>query len=123
MSSIPPEKEKESEKKPAVTPTASAVLSSGELVEMVYDPVPKKTQFVCGTPDARGYEDSVLASPDERLVPFSATNNLVKHGVVLFPSEPAEYGSVSDLVSRIRDFVRRHVEVSDGFEEIATYYV
>jgi hypothetical protein len=121
MSSTPPEQEKE--KKPTVTPTASAVLPSGELVEMVYDPILKKTQFVCGGADAWGYEESVLASPTERLVPYSPTNNLVKHGVVLFPSEPAEYGSVPDLVARIRDFVRRHVEVSDGFEEIATYYV
>src|SRR5438067_10649138 len=99
MSSTPPEQEK----KPTVTPTASAVLPSGELVEMVYDPVAKATQFVCGSADAWGYEDSVLASPAERLVPYSATNNLVKHGVVLFPSEPTEYGSVSDLVARIRD--------------------
>jgi hypothetical protein len=121
MSSTLPEHEKE--KKPTVTPTASAVLPSGELVEMVYDPVAKATQFVCGTADAWGYEDSVLASPAERLVPYSSTNNLVKHGVVLFPSEPTEYGSESDLVSRIRDFVGRHVEVSEGFEEIATYYV
>jgi len=121
MSSTLPENEKE--KKPTVTPAASAVLPSGELVEMVYDPVAKTTQFVCGTADAWGYEDSVLASPAERLVPYSATNNLVKHGVVLFPSEPTEYGSESDLVSRIRDFVGRHVEVTEGFEEIATYYV
>ena len=121
MNSTPPENEKE--KKPTVTPTASAVLPSGELVEMVYDPVAKRTQFVCGTADAWGYEDSVLASPAERLVPYSPTNNLVKHGVVLFPSEPEEYGSESDLVSRIRDFVRRHVEVTEGFEEITTYYI
>lgn len=117
-----PEPEKEV-KKPAVTPTASAVLGSGELVEMVYDPRERKTQFIVGSGEAWGYEDSVLISPAERLVPYSATNNLVKHGVVLFPSEPAEYGEVSDLVSRIRSFIRRYVEVSEGFEEIATYYV
>jgi hypothetical protein len=113
----------EAEKKPAVTYTASAVLPDGELVEMVYDPVARKTQFVCGTAEAWGYEESALASPEERLVPYSATNNLVKHSVVLFPSEPAEYGDVSALVSRIRDFVRRHVELSEEFELISTYYV
>lgn len=114
---------REEEKKPAVIPTASTVLPTGELVEMVYDPEARRTQFVCGTADAWGYEESVELSPDERLVPYSPSNNLVKHGVVLFPSEPEEYGDESALIVRIRDFVRRHVEVSDDFELIATYYV
>jgi len=118
-----PPPEKEQEKKPAVLPTASAVLESGELVEMVYDPAVRQTRFVCGTGEAWRYADSVDLSPAERLVPYSPTNNLVKHGVVLFPSEPADYGSESDLVSRIRDFVRRHVEVSEDYELIATYYI
>ena len=111
------------EKKPTVLPTAAAVLPDRELVEMVYDPASRQTRFVVGTGASWGYEESIALSPVERLVPYSATNNLVKHGVVLFPSEPAEYGSESDLVTRIRDFVGRHVEVSEGFEEIATYYV
>jgi hypothetical protein len=117
-----PEK-KETEKKPAILPTASAVLDSGELVEMVYDPAGRQTRFVCGTDEAWRYADSVDFSPAERLVPYSATNNLVKHGVVLFPSEPADYGDEAALVSRIRDFVRRHVEVSEDYELIATYYI
>lgn len=121
---MPPEEIKhEPEKKPTVTPTTAAVLPNGELVEMVYDPAERKTQFVCGSGDDWRYEESVLVSPAEQLVPYSATNNLVKHHVVLFPSEPAEYGDESELVSRIRDFVRKYVEVSEDFELIATYYV
>lgn len=113
----------EQQKKPTVTPTASAVLADGELVEMVYDRVAGKTQFVCGTAEAWGYEESVEVSPSERLVPYSPTNNLVKHNVVLFPSEPAEYGDEPALISRIREFVRKYVEVTEDFELIATYYV
>lgn len=120
----PPEPEKrEPEKKPTVTPTAAAMLSSGELVEMVYDPALRQTRFVCGSGEEWRYEESVLATPAERLVPYSATNNLVKHNVVLFPSEPAEYGDESALVSRIRDFVRKYVEVDEDFELITTYYI
>ena len=39
-------------------------------------------------PSARGacVRLNVAASPSERLVPYSATNNLVKHQVVLFPA-------------------------------------
>jgi len=117
-----PEK-KEAEKKPAILPIASAVLDSGELVEMVYDPAGRQTQFVVGSGEEWRYEDSVELSPAERLVPYSATNNLVKHRVVLFPSQPADYGDEASLVSRIRDFVRRHVEVSEDFELISTYYI
>ena len=118
-----PPPEREAEKKPVLIPTASAVLPAGELVEMVYDPEARRTQFVCGTADAWGYEESVEVLPAERLVPYSPTNNLVKHGVVLFPSEPEEYGEESTLVSRVREFIRRHVEVSEEFELVATYYV
>lgn len=118
-----PPPELEEVKKPAVIPTASTVLPTGELVEMVYDPETRTTRFVCGTADAWGFEESVDVPPAERLVPYSPTNNLVKHGVVLFPSAPEEYGDDAALIARIRDFVRRHVEVSEEFELIATYYV
>src|ERR1041384_6587208 len=111
------------EKKATNIPTASAVLADGELVEMVYDPVERETRFVSGSREAWGYEESISLSPTERLVPYSPGNNLIKHNVVLFPSEASEYGSEADLVSRIRDFVRRHVAVTEDFEEIATYYV
>jgi hypothetical protein len=113
----------EKDKKVQVIPTASAVLLSGELVEMVYDPVERQTRLVCGNAEAWGYEESVLLSPTERLVPYSASNNLVKHNVVLFASEPVEYGTEAELVSRIRDFVHRYVDVSEDFEEVAAYYV
>src|SRR6202011_1716415 len=111
------------EKKEVVIPTASAVLPNGELVEMVYDPIKRQTQFVCGTKDAWRYEESVLLSPTERLVPFRASNNLVKHDVVLFPEEPEDYGHEADLVSLVRSFIHRYVDVSAEFAEMSTYYV
>jgi hypothetical protein len=123
MAPVEPEKKPQPDQKSTVTPTASAVLPNGELVEMVYDPVERKTRFVMGSSDAWGYEDTVQLSPAERLVPYSPTNNLVKHGVVLFASEPTEYGDEAALISRIRDFVHRYVDVSEDFETVATYYI
>jgi hypothetical protein len=117
-----PEEKKVGEKV-AVLPTASAVTPEGELVEMVYDPAERRTRFVLGTGEAWGFEESVLLAPTERLVPYSATNNLVKHGVVLFASEPAEYGEEEALVAAIRDFVHRYVDVSEDFETVAIYYI
>lgn len=123
-SSLPPlEAKGEGDKKTVPIPTSGAVLPDGSLLEMVYDPILRQTRFVAGSGDAWGYEESVPFSLTERLVPYSPSNNLVKHQVVLFPSEPTEYGTEADLVSRIRDFVHRYVDVSEEFEEIATYYV
>lgn len=117
------EKKQSAAKKPQSIPTVSAVLPTGELVEMVYDATARRTRFVCGTGEAWGYEETIDVSPAESLVPYSPTNNLVKHGVVLFASEPEEYGEESDLVSRIRGFLRKYVAVSEDFELLSTYYV
>jgi hypothetical protein len=113
----------EEQEKKIKIPTASAVLPDGSLVEMVYEPGERRTRLVRSAGETWEYVSSVSLSPTERLVPYSPGNNLVKHGVVLFPSEPEEYGSEAELLSRIRDFVRRHVDISPDFEEIATYYI
>src|SRR5260370_4650708 len=103
-SMAPAEAEKKPEQKQLLIPTASAVLPNGELVEMVYDPVLRKTQFVVGTAEAWGNQERTDLSPIERLVSYSATNNLVKDRLVVFPSEPAPYDASSDLVCRISRF-------------------
>ena len=55
-----PNNEKEREKVRAI-PTASAVLPDGELVELVYDPVERSTQFVRGKA-MRDYRALLLSS-------------------------------------------------------------
>ena len=57
-STAPPEKN-EQEKKHTVIPATSAVLDSGELVEMVYEPAGRETRFVVGSGEEWRYEDSV----------------------------------------------------------------
>jgi len=104
-------------------PTASAVLPTGELVEMVHDPVEETTRLVCGTADAWGYESEVEVRPGEKLVPYSPGNNLLVHEVVLLPSEPAEYGGERELLASVRAFIHRYVDVSAVFEELTAYYV
>jgi len=119
-SSVPPSSGGE---KSQTTFSVGCRLPERQLAEMVFDPVDRRTRFVVGNGDAWNFEEAVSLSPAERLVPFSAGNNLVKHQVVLFASEPEEYGHDVDLVSHIREFVRRYVDLSEEFEEIATYYV
>jgi hypothetical protein len=116
----PPENNKE---KVHAIPTASAVLPDGRLVELVYDPAERQTQFVCGTGGSWAYQTAIDTRPGERLVPYSAGNNLLVHEVVLLPSGPEEYGSEPELLARIREFIHRYVDVSPVFEELSAYYV
>ncbi len=105
------------------TPTISAVLPEGELVEMVYDPDSKQTAFAIWNGSQWSIEAGVTLSEGKRLVPYSPGNNLIINEVVLFPSEPQEYGSEKELVSQIQVFIHRYVDVSALYEKIASYYV
>lgn len=107
----------------AGTPTVSAVLPEGPLVEMVYNPDEARTRFVLWADGAWRFTSTVRTSFGERLVPYSARNNLVRKEVVLFPSEPRDYGSETALVAEIQAFIHRYVDVSPRFERIASYYV
>jgi len=104
-------------------PTASAILDTGEIIEMVYRPDERRTLFVRSLDGAWEYDTAVDLPSGERLVPYSPRNNLLKHDVVLLPSGPEEYGSDSELLSEIKGFIHRYVDVSPLFEEIASYYV
>lgn len=56
-------------------------------------------------------------------VPFPATINLIRKQVVLFPSEPAEFGSQQALLAEIRAFIHRWLDVDPFYEQLASYYV
>lgn len=104
-------------------PTASALLPSGELVELVYDRDEARTRFVCGRGEEWRYEDELSMHSGEKLVPFSPANNLLVHDVVLLPEEPLEYGTAQKLFEEIRAFIHKYVDLSDLFEELTAYYV
>jgi hypothetical protein len=115
----PPEKQKRS---PAPFPTASGVFGDA-IVEMVYRPEERRTAFVVWREGAWRLEPRFSPEPGRLLAPYSPHNNLLKHEVILLPSEPAEYGSESELAGEIQAFIHRYVDVSPLFERIASYYV
>mgnify|MGYP006053481437 FL=1 len=43
--------------------------------------------------------------------------------VILFPSEPQPYESEEQILKEIRTFINTYLDVSEVFEQIATYYV
>lgn len=125
MTSTPDETQK-----PTVEPgkqntiaTASVMFDDGRVLEMVHRPDEKRSAFVVWrgtewTEHASFPRDSLM-----RLVPYSPQNNLLRNDVVLFPSEPEEYGSEEALLKDIQTFIHRYVDLSPLFEKTATYYV
>jgi hypothetical protein len=104
-------------------PTVSAVFDDGAILETLYRPGDKQTGFVLWKDGEWSFEPSVSINPFQRLVPYAPTNNLITNEVVLFPSEPEEYGSEESLLGKIQSFIHRFVDVSPLFEKIASYYV
>ncbi len=58
-----------------------------------------------------------------KVYPYSPTNNLLSHGVVLLPSHVQDCGRKEVLVRDVRAFIHNYADVSESFEEIASYYV
>jgi hypothetical protein len=103
-------------------PLVSTVLNDGTLVETLYQADPAETSFCVFKEGSWAVQQDIVIA-GRKYVPYSASNNLLKHEVVLFPSEPQEYGSEEDLIGAIRAYVHRYVDVSPLFEQIAAYYV
>ena len=111
------------EKKKQTVPTAAGVIYDGTLIELVFQP--KRRQTIFAVYDAGRWTLKPYVDLDDgtQLVPFSPENNLIKNEAVLLPSEPQIYGSEEQLLSDIRSFIHRYVDLSATFEKIATYYV
>jgi len=110
-------------KKQVATPTVSALLRDGAILEMVYRPAETQTAFVIWKDEKWSYEMSVSLTPHQRLVPYSPHNNLIKNEIVLLPSEPEKYESEAQLLNDIQGFIHQYIDVSPLFEKITAYYV
>lgn len=104
-------------------PVVSLTLPTGEMLETVFDPAAPSTGFIVFDGKKWRSERKVELPGGVTLVPYSAENNLLTHRVVLFPSGPEEYNSEGELFADVRSFIHRHVDLSDGFEEVSTAYV
>lgn len=102
---------------------ASAVLEDGAILEMVFQAQKRRTGFLKYASGKLTEEAECVAPELGRVGPFAANNNLLSHGVVLFPSGATPYESDVELLTEVRTFVHRYADLSEGFEEIASHYV
>mgnify|MGYP003441249989 FL=1 len=109
------------EKKPIYK---TSLLADETLYEMAYDAIAQKTYFYgC---DKAGNVESQIEEVTHRGIlyaPLPANNDLVAKKVILFPSEPQPYESEEQILKEIRTFINTYLDVSEVFEQIATYYV
>ena len=104
-------------------PTISTVLSDNVLVEMIYQPKANKAAFVVGTDKEWQTMEKVGINKNDLLVPHQGARAFAEKGVLKLASDVYEYGSESELITDIRDYIHRYVEVSERFEKITAYYV
>lgn len=102
---------------------SSLTLNDGSIAELVYDPGAATTAFAIWRAGAWSLQPHLDVSDNDRVLPFSPSNNLIKNDAVLLPSEPVEYDDELKLIEEVRTFIHRYTDLSPPFETIATYYV
>ncbi|MDE2166086.1 MAG: hypothetical protein KGJ66_07090 [Alphaproteobacteria bacterium] len=100
----------------------SLVGEDGTIVETVYRPDLRTTAL------ALARTSGIDVVPELRLgdavyVPVRATNNLIKHNVLVLPSEPAEYDDVGRLLSEIESYIRRYVGLPNAATVLSASYI
>lgn len=110
-------------KRPRIRTLVSAALDDGSIVETVASRTEGTVGLIhiCGETVEVG---QTLDLPKLGIVrPYSPDNSLLAHGVVQFPSSLEEYTSEDELVEAVRSFIHRYADLSEVFEEAASYYV
>lgn len=106
------------------TPIISRLLADGTAIETLHDADEGITRLaICAPSGSIAIADHCDLPTKERLVPYSAANNLLASGCVLLPSEVGDYGDKASLLADVRAFIHRYVDLSPLYEDIAAYYV
>lgn len=101
------------------SPTVSRILEDGTVAELVRD---KGTTSLCLYKDGNLTYVSSVEDRGEKLVPIPASNNLIKHGAVLLPEKATEYETEDRLISELRAYLCRYVDLSPEFVEVVCAY-
>ena len=106
------------------TPTISRVCPDGTLIEVLYDADTATTALAICSPAGTVTIESQFDLPNqERLVPYTASNNLLTSGCVLLPSEVGVFEDKASLLADIKVFIHRYVDLTPLYEDIAAHYV
>lgn len=102
----------------------TALTTPDAIYEMIYNRITNKTYF--SKMDRSGKLECLLEEVEldgKKYRPLSPNYNLVEKGVILFPSLPAPYENEEEILKDIQSFIHKYLDISEVFEQIATYYV
>lgn len=102
----------------------TSMVTPDALYEMVFDRIENKTSFL--KVDRDGKIETTLEEVEifgKKYRPLSPNYNLVEKGVILFPSQARTYESEEEILKEIQTFIHKYLDISEVFEQIATYYV
>ena len=101
-------------------PCVSKLLADGTLVELARNGA--ETFFVLGDTNGTRIEKS-LQVDGLKLCPYKADNNILKHNVVLLPSDIEDYDDEKELIAEIEDYIDRYVDLKEQTVQLASHYV
>jgi len=113
---------KEKEEKRFKKQIASMILDDGSIVEMVYDPIKSRSDFIIFN-NGEIKKESLIEIEDMDYVPLYPNNGLLRNRVILFPTNVEKFESEESLIIEIENFIHKYLDISSFFEKIATYYV
>ena len=113
----------EAESKSQTRPMVSVVLDDETIIEMVHRREEHQTAFLAWKDGDIEEQPSIELPRIGRIAPYSPDNNLLAHGVIRLASDATDYGEDEDLFAEVRGFIHRYADVSEIFEEVASYYV
>jgi hypothetical protein len=102
----------------------TSMITENALYEMVFDALTKRTSFF--KMDRYGKLECFIEEVEidgMKYKPLPPTYNLVDKGVILFPSQATPYQSEEEILKEIQTFIHKYLDISEVFEQIATYYV
>lgn len=102
----------------------TTITTPNELYEMVFDRSENKTSFF--KIDRNGKLECFLEEVEiegKKYRPLPPEYNLVDKNVILFPSLATPYKDEEEILSEVQNFIHKHLDISEVFERIATYYV
>ncbi len=102
----------------------TSITTPDELYEMVYDRAQHTTSFLKITRGGTVIElCTEVTIEGVTYKPLPPTYDLINKQVILFPAQATDYVNEIELLQDIQKFIHKYLDITDVFEQIATYYV
>lgn len=102
----------------------SSIITQDSLYEMVYDNILSKTSYF--RVDRSGAFVGFIEEAEiegKKYKPLPPDHPLIDKRIVYFPSQATPYESEEEILSEIRTFIHKYLDISEEFEQIAVHYV